>query len=430
MNIKLDFTLNSAYERTEWLNNYIKNFERPLTSDELEMMGNYLLWGKSTDGLNEVQRKSVQIETRSKTWDEKAPESLEGLMEQPGFSEAYLSRFIAPTKRQRVKFSREEALRSAPDYARAQYINLFHEIDETDFLVELWELAHNKRSKEIRKSLVDSLSEETKERLSERAKHLNQYQYLKMKHLLVELRRQQFFIKDSYTSPVQRDRVISAAAPSPTFGDSIVVAPIGFKGDSPSDLLIWRPLSLLNPFSFTSEELAVIRKRLTNEQNSTATFDWREPEHVYQFILQYEELRDAADEEDRLGTLRFMVDTLDFYIEFAQLSDLHKDILDRKIKHEKNVDIALYINKKYGKSYSNNYISTLFTKKIIPLICAAAKTHFDILERLDKPEDFKKCASCGTWLLREPENFMRRARSKDGYAPTCKKCDKIRKMGG
>lgn len=428
MNIKLDFSLNTANERAEWLNNYIKSFTRPLTSDELEMMGNYLLWGKSSDGLNEVQRKNVQIETRSGTWDQKEAESLEGLMEQPGFSESNLSKFIAPPKRQRIKFSREEALNDSPAYARAQYLDLFREIDETDFLIEHWELTHNKRTKEIRKNLVDAIPEETRAQLIERAKHLNQYQYLKLKHLLVELRRQQFSIKDSYTSPVQRDRVISNVAPPPEFGGELTVGPIGFKGMAPADLLIWRPLPQLNPFSFTKDEIALIGKRLEQREEQFA-FDWRDSNHVYQFILHHDELRDAANEEDSLGTLKFMMDTLYFYIEFAQLSDIHRDILNMKIRKVKNVDIAEFVNRKYGKGYSNNYISTLFTKKIVPLICAAAQAHLEILENLDKPEQFKQCATCGVWFLRNQDNFTRRARAKDGFAPSCKSCDKERKMG-
>ena len=431
MNIKLNFSISEAAQRTEWLNSYVGEFPvtHKFTNDELEMMGNYLLWGKSSDGQNEVQRKNVRIETRSKTWDGREDESLEGLMEQPGFSEANLSRFIAPPKRQRVKFSRTQALAEAPEYARAQYVNLFKEIDETDFMVEQWELNHGKRTKEIRQSLIDAITEETRGVLSERARHFNQYQYLKLKHLLVELRRQQFFIKDSYTSTVQRDRVISSVAPPPTFGEDIKVLPLGFCGDQPVDQLIWRLREDLNPFKFTEDELAIISKRIYSEVGEGIEFDWRNTDHVYQFILAYGDLIDGAAEEDNLGTLGEMVRTLHFYIEFADLTEIHREILARKLKKDKNVNIARDINQKYGKSYSNNYISTLFTKKIIPEICAGAAEHFEILKNLAFEEEWKKCSCCGTWLLRNGDNFTRRARSRDGFAPLCKKCDRKKKKG-
>ena len=52
--------------------------------------------------------------------------------------------------------------------------------------------------------------------------------------------------------------------------------------------------------------------------------------------------------------------TLDWYINAADLTELQRDILDMKIKKKRNVDIAEEVNKKWGKSYTTNYISTIF----------------------------------------------------------------------
>jgi hypothetical protein len=54
--LKLDFNLKTNIERKQFLDNYLHSeifTKYPPTEDELEMMGNYVLWGKDpTTGLN------------------------------------------------------------------------------------------------------------------------------------------------------------------------------------------------------------------------------------------------------------------------------------------------------------------------------------------------------------------------------------------
>ena len=66
--LKLDFSLNSTVERTNFLNKYIDTLNFTPNETELETMANYILWGKDQDGLNVTQRGEIQIETRNKTW--------------------------------------------------------------------------------------------------------------------------------------------------------------------------------------------------------------------------------------------------------------------------------------------------------------------------------------------------------------------------
>ena len=44
----------------------------------------------------------------------------------------------------------------------------------------------------------------------------------------------------------------------------------------------------------------------------------------------------------------------------AEITEVQREILDLKMKHVCNQDIAFTINKKWGKSYTVNYISTIF----------------------------------------------------------------------
>ena len=82
------------------------------------------------------------------------------------------------------------------------------------------------------------------------------------------------------------------------------------------------------------------------------------------------------------------------------------------------------INKKYNKSYTANYISTIFRQKIIPRINETAEFHAKIIENLSFPENFKKCTGCGKVLLVDPDKFVRKSRSKDGFSTRCKICDR------
>ena len=100
------------------------------------------------------------------------------------------------------------------------------------------------------------------------------------------------------------------------------------------------------------------------------------------------------------------------------------DILEMKMRKIKNPEIAEAINKKYGTSYTNNYISTIFRQKIVAKIAAAAKYHEQIVENLFFEEKFKRCNTCGRMLLISEENFVHKVRAVDGFANRCKDCDR------
>ena len=125
--LHLDFSLNTNEERAAFLNEYLQQpqfLKKPPTEDELEIMGNYLLWGKDpATGLNAKQAGIVDIETKHGTWSKNTNvESLEGLMESPTFSEAtMLSLDAPPTKVKREVFSRKEALTNCPEYLRETF---------------------------------------------------------------------------------------------------------------------------------------------------------------------------------------------------------------------------------------------------------------------------------------------------------------------
>lgn len=207
--------------------------------------------------------------------------------------------------------------------------------------------------------------------------------------------------------------------------------PLGVVGTTYCAAKLFRDWNSLIPANYTEEDLKEISDFYWKKQNykpaaSQFYIDFRELEHVYQLFLSFFDLEDAADGADvRLeSNLRELLDTLVFYIERAELTDLQKEILDMKMKKVRNTEIAATVNKKWGKNYTPNYISTIFRQRIIPKINEAAAFHVKIVSNIFFEEEFKACTCCGKVFLRCPENFTKNSRAKDGLVARCKACEK------
>ena len=97
--LNLDFSLLTQKERTDFLNNYIKNFNN-LTNSELETMSDYILWGLDEDPDASAALYGL-INDSQKT------QSLDALLDSPTFNEADLSPVNQlPLKRTKEKFNR------------------------------------------------------------------------------------------------------------------------------------------------------------------------------------------------------------------------------------------------------------------------------------------------------------------------------------
>lgn len=432
--LHLDFQIESIDDRNKFLEEYLQREEfikKPLTEEELETCANYILWGKDKDGKNVVQRKEIQIKTKNGTWDKREDDSLDALFETPSFNEATI---IGPnsvrTKIPREVFSRTKALKDAPDALKPIFKDLFYQIDKLDLTLNYYDLAHGKRKNPPREELLQQFTPEEQLQLEEESRHLNQFKYLKMRHLLVELRRQQFTLKDSYSSIIQRHTVPSVEymPNSISFETEISVLPLGIKNENKIASLIFRDEYI--PSEYTEEELQSISNFLweKKKESNDITIDFRELEHVYNLFTLFFDLEDEALKKEIESETGSLLQTLKFYTDMADLSEAQREILDLKVRKYKNQDIANIINQKYNKSYTANYISTIFRQKIIKQINEAAQFHEEIIGNLFFPENFKRCTCCNKMMLRAPENFVRKTRAKDGFSNRCKRCDKADRL--
>ena len=424
--LKLNFDLETVEERVNFIETYIVQFP-DLTSTEAETIATYLLWGKTRDGT------PIGVDTGLKTrWTKTNDvESLEAVLENPAMAniQLYSLNDAIVLKKGRNVFSREEARKQAPHFLIETFEKLWKNIDETELKINFYEIRIGKRDKPPRDELLKRFSKEEVELIHARSQKITQYEYLKLRHKLREMRTEQFTIRDSYKSSFNvTQTTYSPKDTTLVFDCDIEVLPLGLKEGKFGDLIFNENF---DPGALTEEELQQISKliwRKKEVKNNTKAFDFRELDMVYQLYLFKEEFEDRAAQikEDHIveNNLDSLLKTLNFYESIANLTDIQREILRLKEKREKNVDIAKYINKKYNKNYTVNYISTIFKQKIMARINEAVKIHQDTIENCFFPENFKKCTDCGKILLLDSRNWVKKSRSKDGFQNRCKICEK------
>lgn len=423
--LKLNFSLESAKERVDFVNEYIKQFT-DLTPSEALTIEEYILWGKDENGV--AVGAGMGLETK---WSKpKEAESLDAVLENPALANAQLYSLndAVVLKKTRDVFSRKEAREKAPDFLVDTFEKLWQTIDELELEINFYEERIGKRKNPPRKELVERFNEEDVEKIYNRSQKLNQYKYLKLRHRLKELRTEQFTIRDSYKPTFNiTQSIYMPKDKSFVFDYDLEILPLGVKEGQVGDLIF--DLNF-DPAALTEEQLWAISDLIWKKKEidkDVKIFDFRDLEMVYQLYLFKEDLDDRVEQiqydhvvENNLDKL---LDTLTFYEKIADLSDIQREILFLKEKKKKNTDIADYINKKYKKSYTANYISTIFKQKIIVRINEAVKLHQDTIENCFFEENFKKCNSCGRILLLDGRNWVKKTRSKDGFQNRCKRCE-------
>jgi hypothetical protein len=462
--LRLDWSITQATDRSRFINDYVQQKifrEKAPTEEELETMANYVLWGQDADGKNPDQRKEIELPRRQTTWAPSTVDSLDEHKESPTFSEASVHKLgtVPVLKKAKTTFSRSETRKTAPDHLLPLFEELWERIDYIDLIIGLYEERTGKRSGPPREELLRRTSTEILNEARAVSETLNQRTYLKKKHELVELRREQYTLRDAYaeTKTLHQN---NKGTPEPVaeeervFGEEIPVFPLGLvdveenvESGRPKIRTFWVGKEELVPENFSEEEkknfskifwekqkekqdidrrengIAAVDADVESANPQNRWFDFRELEMVYQLLLFLQEI--DKDKQYLLQNTSKLVKTLFYYIGEADLNEVQREILDMKIGHTRNQDIAISINKKYGKSYTTNYISTIFRQKIIPEINQAAVLHAQLVESLPFEEEFKKCSCCGRTLLRDPVNFVRKSRAKDGLSNRCKKCDKM-----
>lgn len=409
----LDFTLETMDERQTYVDKLVKDWEekgRILREVDLTLLADYILYGKEEDGLSPVKKKEVEIDTKYGSYDKKNLYSLEQLLEYPSFDESSLSPITKKRfyKKGTKNFNREEV----------SEISEFH---------ELWRGIDNLAAElsffEGKKELED-FPPEIQNHLKHLPKTPTQLDLYKKKHTLIEMRREQFTLRDFFiptlfrhTSPHYQNEITEVRWQD--FDYQILPLGVYNKNDPIFTLFIDKGSYLYG------KDAALLEKRdFYIPEPTEHTLDFRNPEHLYQLFRFYEELRIAAIDNPE-STINLILDTLDFYIAASHLNEQTKEILFLKIQKYTNEFISDYINKKYHKKHTPNYISTIFKGRICEDIAETAQLHYDTFMARHNKLAFKTCSTCGVTKLKDVRNFVRKNRSADGVSSRCKECDRI-----
>ena len=152
--------------------------------------------------------------------------------------------------------------------------------------------------------------------------------------------------------------------------------------------------------------------------------DFGNCQHIYAMLNYYSGMKGIVVDNPN-HPWRYMYEFLDELIERVRWSPEHKHILIRKIDKIPNEQIAQELFDINGKSYSVNYISTIWKQHISKQIVKYAYLWWN--EKDYKPDGtirtmfkWKVCDKCGKMMLADELNFSKHA---DGtWKDTCKDC--------
>lgn len=224
------------------------------------------------------------------------------------------------------------------------------------------------------------------DKVEEAAKKARGAKAYALKKQVIEMRQQQYILKNSYRRPIYWMKTI--------------------KSFSKIDL---------------SERIYIDEK---GKVKSTGLVNFYDENHVSALLCNYSKLK-----EDSWSN--FVTDAKWMMLDFEKLVDnalkdrypIYYDIVILKIDGLQNTQIQERIEDKYGKKHSVEYISSLWRKKIPKLIVEQAERewlewHYTMEER----GQWKRCSRCGQIKLADNRYFSKNSTSKDNFYSICKEC--------
>lgn len=457
MKIQLDWDLEGIEERKQFVTDYVRAFASDLTPQNLERIAEYLLW--SLDDLDDVI-----IESKGPWRKERKVESLDALYEQERedgrtvelhFSDTQYKQEKRRIEREvvatRLGSNKEEHLykevkgkEKSLHPTAAQWVDLWMQIDEVEYKVQVKEGIEGKRRADlpIRDELIERLErtrrfkevefEEYWTTLYEEARHWEWRELLKAKRGLVALRTQQYQLWDGLPEEGIRTRTTASLSPSSRGG-------LFIGGIYPFTDISMRVEEVTEEW-FEKERQgkavqALARLDALPSTGNDLYIDFRDEKTVRNLISHLNDLFDhlhAVALKNNGGIERIeskerieeVLDWFDYYIKKAELGEDLQLIFALRRQGKSNREIREALMEQFGREYRENYISTIFSKRIIGAIVKAAEEHERMLNYITMGRTvFKQCSRCRQLKPRNADYFNRRKSTSDGFKTHCKECN-------
>lgn len=419
----LNYDIYSTYDRIDAIAEILDELPQTPNHTDLEQMADYILYGKDDQNLSVVDTKEIlQPKRRYSSFQTKAEEteSLDTLLEDPVVAQDIENNAkpVSPENKSPYKVFKQEIRRTKYDENGniLEYGDDFdNEGNEIPFMRELWKSID-------RISLhYDMYRGKIPPDEWVRAHPITKYQLYKMQHLLIDLRRQQYYIKDSYNPTLHFFNI----AP-PTKG------PVDFE----SNTGLWLEeeewcARKRNPQSYDMEQPSYEEA----ERDETSKMYWKisdnklnyeNYEHIIALLDNYVSLlKHSYPHPD--STTRMICWDLERLIENTKLTDLETFLLRQRVAH-RSIALIQKVLIEEGFCLSDQQVSNLM-KKVIPQKIAKTATILRIQSDAEtKKIPLQRCTCCGQLKPLHELYYGRNKATKTGYCVQCKVCQKIRRQ--
>ena len=205
-----------------------------------------------------------------------------------------------------------------------------------------------------------------------------------IKSAIIELRKDQYVLKNAYRKPIVCTQVTRSRHFIPLEDD--------FDFDD-EGFIIPEGVSLCDPKVVS----AILCNYSLMKQESWGEFE----KDLWYLMQEFDEVADAALKE----------------------YPLYDRICEYKVDGLQNIDIQEKIQEEFGIKHSVEYISSLWRNKIPKLIASEAEDRLLYWYFMNEMKGkYKKCSRCGEIKLAHNKYFSKNKTSKDGFYSICKCC--------
>lgn len=204
-----------------------------------------------------------------------------------------------------------------------------------------------------------------------------------IKKALIEMRKDQYIIKQAYQKPIVFVRLTR-----------------GSKGYIPLE-----DTSYLNGSEVVVQGISLM-----------------DPNVVSAILCNYSRLKEDSYDQFEGDTWYLMQEFDDVSTQALEAFPIYQRIVEMKIDKLQNSEIQSRLKEEFNTTYSIEYISSLWRNKIPKLIAAAATENFIIWEYKHRGYPMKKCTKCGQIKPAHNQFFSKNKTSKDGWYSICKSC--------